>query len=202
MRVAIDQNTLDWNWADAQVGIAVQITVRNEEGNNPWATIRDVSFRRNHVRHAGGAINVLGLDDRGANYPSVLLKNLTIQDNEFWDIAESYAGAARWIQIQRGDHITLDHNTVLLTQAGQSVSMHLLGDPQSHFVCTNNIFPNNGLSVFGDHGTGPGIPTLEEHAPGYTFARNVISGPTPWNYPPDELPADHQRCRLCGRSPQ
>jgi hypothetical protein len=186
VRVVIDQNTFDHNWAgEGQSGYAVVITVRNEYGANPWATIRDVRFTRNQIRHSAGFLNILGLDDRGAEYPSVLLSHLLIADNTAYDINQEGGGAGHFAQIQKGDAITLDHNTVITEQAGQAVTLYLLNDPQSGFVCTNNIFPNHGLTVFGDRGNGDGIPTLEAHAPGYTFARNVVYGPWAANYPPD-----------------
>jgi len=84
----------------------------------------------------------------------------------------------------------VNHNTVITTQAGQAVTVYLLADAQSGFVFTNNILPNHGLCIFGDHGKGDGIPTLDEHAPGWTVARNVVYGPWAANYPPDTAFAD------------
>jgi hypothetical protein len=186
VRVVIEDNTFDHNWAgEGQSGYAIVFTVRNEYGANPWATIKDVRFRRNIVRHSAGWLNILGLDDRGAAYPSVLLSGLLVEDNLAVDINQDGGGAGHFAQIQRGDRITLNHNTVILEQEGQAVSLYLLNAPQSHFVCTNNIFPNHGLTIFGDHGKADGVPTLDEHAPGWTVARNVVYGPWASNYPPD-----------------
>lgn len=184
--VIIDGNTFEENWAgEGQSGYAIVFTVRNEYGANPWATIKDVRFTRNTVRHSSGLFNILGLDDRGSAYPSVLLSNLLIEDTLAYDINQTGGGAGHFAQIQRGDRIVVNHNTVITTQAGQAVTVYLLADAQSGFVFTNNILPNHGLCIFGDHGKGDGIPTLDEHAPGWTVARNVVYGPWAANYPPD-----------------
>ena len=185
-RVTIDGNVFEHNWAgEGQSGYAIVFTVRNEYGANPWATIRDVTFTKNEIRHSAGFLNILGRDDRGAAYPSVTLSNLLVADNKAWDINQLGGGAGHFAQIHEGDRITLDHNTVITEQAGQAVTLYLLGAPQTNFVCTNNIFPNHGLTIFGDAGQGDGIPTLAHHAPGYVCARNVVYGPWAANYPPD-----------------
>ena len=55
-------NQLENCWTAAQPGYAVLFTVRNSGGRAPWATIEDVTFRSNVVKHTAGGINILGFD--------------------------------------------------------------------------------------------------------------------------------------------
>lgn len=188
-RMVFDNNIFEYNWSgEGQTGYAIVFTVRNESGATPWATIKNIQFTRNHVRHVASVINILGLDDRGPSFPSVLMTGMLIQDTQAWDVTPAtWGGAGHFAQIQRGANVTLNHNTAILNQGGQAVSLYLLGsNALTNFVYTNNIFPNNGLAIFGDQGLAQGIPSLQACAPGYVCARNVIYGPGALsNYPPD-----------------
>ncbi len=62
--VVIEQNVFENNWVQAQAGWAIVLTVRNSGGSCTWCTIRNVDFRNNVVRHAGGGVNILGYDDQ------------------------------------------------------------------------------------------------------------------------------------------
>jgi len=61
--VLIDGNVLEYSRADAQNGIAILFTVRNQDGQAPWSVVQDVTFSNNVVRHAAGGVNILGVDD-------------------------------------------------------------------------------------------------------------------------------------------
>ena len=62
-RVLIDQNVFENNWADAQVGFAILFTPRSEDGAAPWATVQDVTFTNNILRHSGSGFNIAGADN-------------------------------------------------------------------------------------------------------------------------------------------
>src|SRR5262245_49031155 len=62
-RVVVDGNVFENNWAQAQSGFAILMTVRNQDRGAPWSTIEDVTFTNNVVRHAGAGIYILGHDD-------------------------------------------------------------------------------------------------------------------------------------------
>lgn len=61
-RVIIRQNIFENNWTDAQAGMGILFTVRNDEGGNPWSVLEDVLFERNILRNTEGGINILGFD--------------------------------------------------------------------------------------------------------------------------------------------
>ena len=53
-RVLVEGNLMEYVWRDAQVGYAILLTPRNQDGKAPWAAVEDITIRRNVVRHAGG----------------------------------------------------------------------------------------------------------------------------------------------------
>jgi len=83
-RVLVDGNVFENIWVAAQIGFAVQFTVRDDGGTAPWTAVRDVTFTHNIARHISGGINVLGLDD---NATSQHLERLLIRDNVFTDMS-------------------------------------------------------------------------------------------------------------------
>ena len=89
--VVIEQNVFENNWEESQPGWAIVLTVRNRAARCTWCTIRNVDFRNNVVRHAGGGVNILGYDD--PSRPSVQANNLKIRDNLFYDIDSRWGGA-------------------------------------------------------------------------------------------------------------
>ena len=113
-RVRIEGNQLENNWSAAQPGYAVLFTVRNSGGRAPWATIEDVTFRNNVVRHSAGGINILGYD---SDEPSQTATGIAIENNLFEDINHrQWGGNGLFLQIGNGaTNVTVDHNTVLQT---------------------------------------------------------------------------------------
>ena len=82
-RVLIEGNRLENCWTAAQPGYAVLFTVRNSGGRAPWATIEEVVFRSNVVRHAAGGINILGFDSTAESRTAT---GIAIENNLFEDI--------------------------------------------------------------------------------------------------------------------
>ncbi len=113
-RVRIEGNQLENCWSAAQPGYAVLFTVRNSGGRAPWATIEDVTFRNNVVRHSAGGINILGYD---SDEPSQTATGIAIENNLFEDINHrQWGGNGLFLQIGNGaTNVTVDHNTVLQT---------------------------------------------------------------------------------------
>jgi hypothetical protein len=180
-RVLIDGNVFENNWLEAQVGFAIQFTVRNQEGGAPWSVVEDVTFSNNIVRHAGSGINILGHDD---NWPSQPTRRITIRNNVFDDV-----GGARWgsdgrlfqVLAQAAD-VVIDHNTAFHTG---NIIMADQG-PLAGFVYRNNITPHNDYGIIGT-GTGVGSRTLSAYFPDAVVRRNVIAGGQAALYPEDNF---------------
>jgi Domain of unknown function (DUF4214) len=184
--VMAEGNLFENSWVDAQDGYALLFTVRAEGGMMPWATVDNVQFSNNIVRHAGLGIDVLGHEcDNAANCPAAA-KHLTISNNLFDDINGPRwgggDGAGKFLVILNGaDSVTLDHNTVFQTSNIVTAG----GSPDSSFVLTNNIAPHNDYGIAGD-GQQPGNNSINTYLPGSVIRRNIIPGAS-FPYPADNF---------------
>jgi len=189
-RLLVNQNIFENNWADAQVGFAILFTPRGEDGVAPWATVADVTFTNNVLRHSGCGFNIAGGEGAGASQPSqrILIRNNLIYDIDGvkWGSPEGPADG-RAVQIVGGPvNITVDHNTIF--QSGPIIMAD--SGPSPGFVFRNNIAPNNAYGVVGS-GQGLGVNALNYYFPDAVFQKNVIVGvPQEVVYPADNfLPA-------------
>jgi hypothetical protein len=187
-RALIDQNVFENNWADAQNGFAILFTPRGEDGAAPWATVQDVIFTNNILRHSGGGFNIAGLDDGGPSQLSrrILIKNNLIEDidGNKWGSAVYGPASGRFAQIVGGPaNITFDHNTIF--HSGALIVAD--GPPSSGFVFRNNIARNNLYGIVGSDRS-PGLDALGHYFPGYEFKKNVIvEVPPEIKYPVDNF---------------
>ncbi|HEV2668649.1 MAG TPA: hypothetical protein VG324_27275 [Blastocatellia bacterium] len=184
-RLLVDQNIFENNWLDAQVGFAIVFTPRGE-GVAPYATVADVTFTNNIVRHSGCGVQIAGSDDSGPSQPSqrILFKNNLFDDivGAKWGSPEGPADG-RFAQITGPRNVTFDHNTIF--QSGHIVIADAFQSPG--FVFINNIAPHNVYGVFGS-GKGSGVGALNYYFPGAILRKNVIVGvPQGVIYPPDNF---------------
>ena len=117
-RVLVEGNLMEYVWREAQVGYAILLTPRNQDGKAPWAAVEDVTIRRNVVRHAGGALSITGED---SNFPSGSTRRVKVADNLFYDIdATGWGGSGAFLLIGDGpSDIAIEHNTV--SQSGNII---------------------------------------------------------------------------------
>ncbi|HEV8702639.1 MAG TPA: hypothetical protein VGV60_15300 [Candidatus Polarisedimenticolia bacterium] len=182
-RVLVEGNLFENNWAAAQNGFAILLTVRTVEDSTPWAVVEDVIVTHNMVRRTSSAVNILGLDD-GSPTRSGRTRFVSISHNLFLDVGEpGRSGSGIFIQILEGAAgVTVEHNTAL--HSG-SILVADMG-PSRGLVFRDNIVEHNEYGVFGS-GKGIGLPALEHYFPGYEFRRNVLVGADPRAYPPDNF---------------
>ncbi|HEX5736714.1 MAG TPA: PKD domain-containing protein [Blastocatellia bacterium] len=172
-RVLVDGNVFENCWLDAQVGFAIQLTVRNQDGTAPWSVVQDVTFTNNIVRHSAAGINFLGRDDL---FPSGPTQRVKVRNNLFVDIGGArWGGNGRLFQLLSGTiHVQIDHNTAFQTNNIVTAD----GAPHTGFVYTNNLTPHNDYGVIGG-GFGIGNSTLVQCFPSAIFSKNVIvAGPS------------------------
>jgi hypothetical protein len=64
-RVLVTGNVMENNWADAQNGMGILFTVRNQSppGTSPWAIVQDVRFEYNYIINSPGGVNILAEDN-------------------------------------------------------------------------------------------------------------------------------------------
>jgi hypothetical protein len=191
-RLLIDQNVFEHNWADAQNGFAVLFTPRGEDGVAPWATVQDVTFSNNIVRHSGGGFNIAGPDDTSPSQPSqrILIKNNLIDDidGNKWGSAAYGPADGRFAQLVGGPvSVTFDHNTIF--HSGALIVAD--GSPSPGFVFRNNVARNNLYGVMGSNRS-PGLDSLGFYFPRCDFKKNVIAGvPPEITYPADNFLPSH-----------
>ena len=171
-RVLVRGNILEYVWAAGQTGFAVQLTPRNQDGGNPWATVEDVEFSSNVFRHAGAVFNISGRDD---TRPSGQLARLLIRDNLAYDIhSGTWGGNGSFAQIGGEPRdITIDHNTILHT--GNILTFY--GGAIYGFSYTNNLAKHNAYGIFGS-GKSIGLGSLTFYTPGGVVTRNVFASDT------------------------
>lgn len=180
-RVLVDGNLFEHNWVHAQSGMAILLTVRNQDGGSPWSVVEDVTFVNNVVRHTAGGMTVLGYDN---NYRSQQTKRILIKNNLFDDVGGSpWGGGGRLFEILDGTaDIAIDHNTAF--HAGHIILAE--GRPHTGFIFQNNMVPHNEYGIFGAD-RGVGIPALETYFPGAVVRKNVMVGGNAALYPPENF---------------
>jgi hypothetical protein len=176
-RVLIEDNLFEHNWQAAQAGRAILFTTRNQDGRAPWSAVRDVTFRRNVIRHVAAAFNILGAD---YNYPSERTSDIAIHHNLAFDVdARNWGGNGVFLLVGEGVRgLSVDHNTVM--QSGAAVSTY--GRPTERFVFSNNLVRHNGLGIKGDS-RASGRDTLNTYFPGAVVSHNVFAEGSPAQYP-------------------
>jgi hypothetical protein len=174
---------MEYTWKDAQVGYAILLTPRNQDGRAEWSRIEDVTIRRNLIRHAGGGMTITGEDN---NHPSGTTKRVTISDNVFYDLdARKWDGSGAFLLIGNGPvDIVIEHNTVL--QSG-NIIMAYGGNAKEPteivgFKFRDNLIRHNEYGVIGEN-RGIGRDTLQTFFPGVAFTGNGIGGGTSSVYP-------------------
>jgi len=173
-RVLIDGNIFENSWAASQKGYGILLTPRNQDGTAPWSVVRDITISNNIIRHAAGAIDILGED---YDQPSQHTARVAIRNNLAYDIGGTWGGE-HFLLITKGPNsVTVDHNTIY-----QDNMILLVDDGQSSgFVFTNNFARQNEYGIFGS-GAGAG-GALAAYFPGAIVQRNAFGGALPSLYP-------------------
>lgn len=182
-RVLVEENLMEYVWQEAQVGYAILLTPRNQDGRAPWVTVEDVTIRRNLVRHAGGALQIIGED---SNFPSGSTRRVKVVDNLFYGVdARTWGGTGAFVLIGEGPRdIQIEHNTV--SQSGNIIMAYggTKNDPTpvTGFVFRDNVIRHNQYGVHGSD-RAVGNDTLEAYFPGAVFHSNTIAGGDSRRYP-------------------
>ncbi len=179
-QVVIDGNVFENIWAAGQFGYALVLTPRNQSGGAPWTRVRDVTITNNIVRHAAGALQVVGYDSTNTSEQT---RRVTVRNNLFYDIdATRWGGnSAKVILVGEGPaDVVIDRNTII---AANSTVLYAYGSPQmTGFVYTNNISRHNTYGLNGANGR-PGSYSIDMYFPGGVVTNNVLAGGTASLYP-------------------
>lgn len=151
-RALIEGNLFENNWAQAQSGWGIVLTPRGQNGQMPWATITDITFRFNIFRQSGNGINIAAQDSNGA---SLATERLSMHDNLMEDIAVRWNGTGHLLQILSvppskvaSRDFWINHNTAF--QEGNIMSLSSgANQPFVGLVMNDNIFPYNRYGIHG-----------------------------------------------------
>ncbi len=180
-RVRIDHNRFENNWAQAQTGVAILFTPRNQYGGCTWCVVQDVTFEYNIIRHVGSGISLTGHDDV---HPSLQSNRITIRHNEVSDYSRDWGGNGYVLNLSdQPRDVTVDHNTLV---SGRGAGVVLVsGNPISGFTFTNNVAKHDTYGILGS-GVGYGTTAITAFFPDGVVTRNVLAGATA-PYPPGNL---------------
>ncbi len=194
-RVLVEGNLMEYVWLQAQVGYAIVLTPRNQDGRAPWSTVEDVTIRRNLVRHAGGGMQIIGED---SNNRSGSTRRVQVVDNLFYGIdARTWGGTGAFVLIGDGpSDILVAHNTV--SQSGLMIMAYggTKTDPKpiAGFVFRDNLIRHNDYGVHGSD-RAAGQDTLDAFFPGAVFESNAIAGGDSGRYPEGQYVHQRERFR-------
>jgi len=182
-RVLVRCNVLENNWADAQVGFAVLLTPRNQDGSAPWSGVSDITFQDNVLRYTASGINISGEDDIN---PSTQTARIVVRNNLVHDVDRvAFGGHGRIFQVitpnRPIDGLLIAHNTTF-TNGNAALVMGDTTAVATGFIFRDNVTSRGDYGVFGS-AAGEGTGALETFVPGYTFDSNVLIGFTEASYP-------------------
>jgi hypothetical protein len=182
-RVLVEGNLMEYSWRSGQVGYAIVLSPRNQDGRADWTTVEDVTIRDNVIRHAGGGMQIIGED---SNHPSGPTRGIRVVNNLFYDIdARQWGGTGAFALVGDGpSDVIIERNTV--SQSGNMLMAY--GGSKSAprgaegFVFRGNVIRHNNYGV---HGTdrAPGRDSLDAFFPGAVFTGNVVAGGRARLYP-------------------
>jgi hypothetical protein len=112
-KALVQGNVFENVWSGGgQIGFAIVLTPRSQDGKSPWAGVTDVTMLHNLVRHCAGGVNILGTDNEN---PSQFAERIAISQMLFYDVSSAWGtGNGRLFQISAGardvsiDHVTAD----------------------------------------------------------------------------------------------
>jgi hypothetical protein len=101
---------IDGNDMYSGLGTNIALTVRNQDGTSPWATIQNVTISNNRMRGYKWGFGLLLTDNE---QPTVNSGNILISNNLFSLPRPLESSAANFLQMVGGFNVTIQHNTIV-----------------------------------------------------------------------------------------
>ena len=168
--VLVEDCTMEYSFADGQIGFGVVLTVRNQDGGAPWSTIEDVTMRRITVRHVAGGVQILGSD---YTHPSGTMKRVLLEDWSVEDISNEWGWNQRSIQLQNGGEDLILRRMKFSGPRMVNSAMTFEGTPWTRLTVEGCEFDEGEYGIHSPDFS-LGLPTLEHYAPGYTWRDNGV----------------------------
>lgn len=174
-RVTINGNILENNWLDAQTGIPVVFTARNQDGTAPWSVVENVVFTNNTVKNTQGGVTIL---KTSAESNGAITRNITISNNLFDKIGSINA----FTLLNGPDNIQIFHNTVFKSWSIVTFDAEPGRPKGSGLIIRDNLFSEGGYGIFGSN-VGEGTTALAGYYSSYVFVKNNVAGRESFMYP-------------------
>jgi hypothetical protein len=170
-RVIVENNRIDGNWKDAQIGSTILLTPRNQYGDSPWCIVDDVTIRGNVLTNTpdGYAVSILGTDN---NHPSQQVRRVVIEGNLFRDARKGVLvthGVSDALVIRRNTFPAIRYNLITFEGADPSRNPKVV----TPLTLEDNVFRSGEYGITAPT-TQVGVPTLEVWATPYSVKGNVI----------------------------
>lgn len=152
-------------WVSAQIGFSILLTVRNEDGKNPWAIVKNVRIQNMHVKNVAGGVQLIGKDTNAAGV--VGSGDRASFFNVLFELSSEMGGNGRLVQSQDFHNLSFDR-----IEANPSHSfLNLSGAPVPGLSVTNSLLSQGQWGYFGD-----GDRPLTVYAPDGKVNGNQIYG--------------------------
>ena len=129
-RVLVEGNVFENNWADSQVGFAILLTVRGEDGQAPWSAVQDVTFQYNIVKNSDH-----GLNSRVRRWGASQQTSRILIAQNYWD--QVGGRLFQIINAPRGgtNAVSIQHNTSNLAGNQFLIMGDTLNQPNTDLAC-------------------------------------------------------------------
>lgn len=187
-RVLIEGNIFEGSWPQGQSGYALVVTVRNQDGANPWNTVEDVTVRHNIVKDATQGMQLFGADDTNSSQST---KRIHIHNNLWRNIGYPLTavtdGYGRGIlvinDIAPVANLIVEHNTFFQLGIPLSPGNDSANSKNTGLYWRNNIHWHNDYGILGA-GVGTGNPTLNGYFTSPVYLGNaMVEQQFPASYP-------------------
>lgn len=184
-RVLVQGNYFTNSFPDAQNGMGVLLTPRNQSGTAPQSCTWDITVRLNKMTGFSQGWNISGRDSGGGGGglgPSQITNRVLFENNEL--VVDGNGGSNGFmVEITNGPiNLTIRHNTGILTSGGLSGWSE--NSPVADLFDERDNVWSNGSAGFSGTGTGEGNATLNTYYTNYTYTGNVqIASINTGNYP-------------------
>jgi hypothetical protein len=175
-RVLVEHNLLENCWQQAQQGSAILL----QGGSGPWASVQDVTIRRNLIQHAASGFRVSGSN---LAQPEKQTSYVAVQDNLFRDISrDDYGGRGELFQVVSRPgggpllQLTIARNTAIHSGPGGAFFSIQGPAPAVKGLTFNRNIVTHGQYGLKGSGQGIGRGSLMFYFRGYTLRSNLIVG--------------------------
>jgi len=180
LRVVMKRCHLENNWVNGQDGFAIVLTVRNQDGGNPYATIEDCLIEDCIVTRSPAGVSILGRDYRNV---SKIMRNMVLRKVRFEEINDTYSGNGRQMMISGGpkDFIVDQCRWNTVTNPHSAIVFDQEENKLEGFQYTGNYAHEGDYGIHGTSAPGLGVKALDFYCPqGYTWERNTIVDYAPY----------------------